>query len=414
MNFTRISRVLQVVCLIILVAGLGWVNAQSDEFNEGDKVLVAGVAQVVTIYAEPSTDSAILEATVSGVTLTIAGGSEKTSEGLWWQVTSPLGNKGWLLAELNGKPILQLVDQKSSTHAILTPVIEIAASPNVESSSGQIGDSISVLGDLDFVLVYQDSSESAAILEAVTSGTKLAILAEPRLIDDVEWWNVRTPSGANGWIPSVVDGKRVLSTPGGVVVSGGLIEIGSKVTVFTETYLLIHQNASESSDVLEAAVKDIKLEIIGGPEIVDNETWWQVRSITGNEGWVLQNIDGKPVLYPDGSLLPQTPTPMPTATPLPTETPSPTPIVCPGSLPANLLVGERARVTPGKANNLRNRATIDGGLLDQIPSGDTMMVVGGPECADGYTWWKVEYRGRTGWTAQGDNKEYWLEPVLTG
>jgi hypothetical protein len=38
-------------------------------------------------------------------------------------------------------------------------------------------------------------------------------------------------------------------------------------------------------------------------------------------------------------------------------------------------------------------------------------VVGGPACADGYIWWNIRTReGTLGWSAEGDRREYFMEP----
>jgi hypothetical protein len=44
-----------------------------------------------------------------------------------------------------------------------------------------------------------------------------------------------------------------------------------------------------------------------------------------------------------------------------------------------------------------------------------MKVIEGPVCADGLIFWKVENNSipdGTGWTAEGDGAEYWLEPYV--
>jgi hypothetical protein len=115
-------------------------------------------------------------------------------------------------------------------------------------------------------------------------------------------------------------------------------------------------------------------------------------------------------LTPTNTLTPsETPTPTNTAT----FTPSPTSVLCEGSLPSRLYAGIRGRVTPGgDSNNLRPRPNTSTELLAQIQPGDEFDVVGGPECAQGFLWWEVEYFGITGWTVESDDEDYWLEPII--
>jgi hypothetical protein len=85
---------------------------------------------------------------------------------------------------------------------------------------------------------------------------------------------------------------------------------------------------------------------------------------------------------------------------------------CPGSLPPRLVVGELGLVTPGDANNVRSAASSSAELIAQIPAGDTFIILEGPVCSDGYTWWKVDHKGLEGWTVEGTADSYWLEPVM--
>ena len=34
------------------------------------------------------------------------------------------------------------------------------------------------------------------------------------------------------------------------------------------------------------------------------------------------------------------------------------------------------------------------------------MVLSGPVCANGLTWWQVNYRGMIGWTVEGQNGQH--------
>jgi uncharacterized protein YraI len=83
---------------------------------------------------------------------------------------------------------------------------------------------------------------------------------------------------------------------------------------------------------------------------------------------------------------------------------------CTGTLPPRLTVGGQGRVTPGAPNKIRSVPTLAGAQIGNIPGEGIFSVIGGPQCADGFLWWQVNYQGVTGWTANGDGTEYWVEP----
>ena len=83
---------------------------------------------------------------------------------------------------------------------------------------------------------------------------------------------------------------------------------------------------------------------------------------------------------------------------------------CPGAPPVRLRVGMTARVTPGLPNKIRSQPATGAAEVGSIPGEGIFSVTGGPTCADGYTWWQVNYQGLIGWTASGTAQEYWVEP----
>ncbi|MBK8026336.1 MAG: SH3 domain-containing protein [Chloroflexi bacterium] len=105
-----------------------------------------------------------------------------------------------------------------------------------------------------------------------------------------------------------------------------------------------------------------------------------------------------------------------TSTPRPTPTQQPTPeptrvVDCLGTLPSRLEPGDWAQVTPGDPNTLRARPDIDSNRVGRIPAEGEFLVLEGPECADGYAWYRVNYAGAVGWTAEGDRSGYWLVEI---
>lgn len=74
-----------------------------------------------------------------------------------------------------------------------------------------------------------------------------------------------------------------------------------------------------------------------------------------------------------------------------------TPAACSEPLP--LAPGMYAYNRPGVF--IRNLPSVSGGQLEYYNRSYTLLVTGGPVCADGYNWWQVEGPGNPGWVAEG-------------
>jgi len=63
-----------------------------------------------------------------------------------------------------------------------------------------------------------------------------------------------------------------------------------------------------------------------------------------------------------------------------------------------------------------NRVRIGPGLgfdaKGLVKPGQVMQVIGGPICSGESVWWKivVKYTELTGWVAEADSEQYWIEP----
>jgi hypothetical protein len=87
---------------------------------------------------------------------------------------------------------------------------------------------------------------------------------------------------------------------------------------------------------------------------------------------------------------------------------------CEGAPAPRLTPGTTARVTDGPSNNVRSRPNLASSRVGQLPGGAVFTVLDGPQCADGYVWWEIEYQDITGWTVEGIEGEYYLLPALGG
>lgn len=97
----------------------------------------------------------------------------------------------------------------------------------------------------------------------------------------------------------------------------------------------------------------------------------------------------------------------PTRTPIfPTEIPSPTPLA--------LHVGGMALVsnTEGRVLRGRREPSLKSPAAAAFKEGEQVRVLDGPVEADGYTWWRVEGQGGSGWSAQQSQENVvWLQPI---
>ena len=82
-----------------------------------------------------------------------------------------------------------------------------------------------------------------------------------------------------------------------------------------------------------------------------------------------------------------------------------------GVLPPRLTVGRVAHISPdGFPNNLRSVPGESGQLIGEIPAGAEFTVVDGPRCASNISFWRVDYNEFQGWTAEGQDTEYFIIP----
>lgn len=128
-----------------------------------------------------------------------------------------------------------------------------------------------------------------------------------------------------------------------------------------------------------------------------------------------------PTLEPSlTSTLPVPPSPTltltPTLSPSPSQTGEPqgTWQPCAGIYPSRLHVGGKAYVAydPPLPNRVRVQPNTDSPVLGFLQPGDRMDILEGPVCSNQWIWWRVRAHstGMTGWTAEGDETDYWLVP----
>jgi len=94
-----------------------------------------------------------------------------------------------------------------------------------------------------------------------------------------------------------------------------------------------------------------------------------------------------------------------------TPTPTPDPLCTQWT---RLKVDEYVRMVDTVSNRVRSLPQKGDNIIGMINPGTVVKVLEGPVCADGLVFWRVavdSIPGGSGWTAEGDGQNYWLEPV---
>ena len=150
--------------------------------------------------------------------------------------------------------------------------------------------------------------------------------------------------------------------------------------------------------------KDSVVKVSSNAKCFHNEFYWYVQCANSNcQGWV-------PEMGSQGTYLEPIEQLAPTSAPDTIQIPA-----CAGTKPTRLHVGMNAEVTTsGMAPQLSIRAqpSMSAEKVHVIAAGRDMVILQGPVCADNSYWWYIRSeQGFEGWAREGDNEDYWIDPL---
>lgn len=145
------------------------------------------------------------------------------------------------------------------------------------------------------------------------------------------------------------------------------LSIGVGSVAFLRPGTTIRYQATDSSAWMGYNTESVTVEILDGPVCNQNRIWWKVAGLgLQNSGWVKEFI-------PDiGYLV------------IPAENEAPNPCIA----DTTLAIGRPAEVYLN--TRIRTAAGLDSVTQTIVSAGETVLVLGGPECVDGWRWWQVQ------------------------
>ena len=162
--------------------------------------------------------------------------------------------------------------------------------------------------------------------------------------------------------------------------------MGQAARVSAPTTLNVRGAPNTDSQTIVRLNTGRRVQIVDGPVSADGYTWWKVDDRTGNVGWVADGNGQIPWLNPStGEARPVDRAPQ---------------------------VGDRVVVSVPQLK-VRTLPAIGGSFLAYATLDQQYSVVGGPQSADGYKWYRVRSDDGDveGWAADGDDRQRWLSPL---
>jgi hypothetical protein len=237
-----------------------------------------------------------------------------------------------------------------------------------------------------------------ASLGLIPGGNIFEIITGPVCFDNTAWWQV-VHLGRLGWVAEGSGSIYWLEpafnypTPTPFATQPSICQMPPRLTVGATAQVTFGpSNTLRASPGFSGAATGqlaggTMVRVFSGPRCVDGINWWEVGEPFVFAGWTAEGQNGEYWLVS---------------------------VVCPNGLVSRLAPNRTARVTPGTPNNLRDQpptGAVTSNVIGQIPGGAGFTIISGPQCgADGLMYWQVNYNGVIGWTAEGDQGVYWLEP----
>lgn len=283
---------------------------------------------------------------------------------------------------------------------------------------------------------------SSGVIDVLRTDTTGTVIGGSSRADGYTWWQIRTSTGAVGWV--VEDFLAKTSPP------ASQFRIGDGFTLTTATNR--RRAAGLSAGVIDVLPVNTTGTIIGGSSAADGYVWWQVRTAAGAVGWVVEAFMQKTAAPPSNKFvindavrvtetLNLRSSASTSGSVIAVMQPGTTGTVVGGPTSANGYIWWRLRTTSGalgwavqdwlekttsttptnkfavndrigvtEAVNLRTSASTSGSVIAVLPAGTTGVVVGGPSTGSGYTWYRIQTGAGTGWSVQ----DWWEETSAAG
>lgn len=166
--------------------------------------------------------------------------------------------------------------------------------------------------------VRDTASRDGALVGEIPGGESFTVLDGPVCADGFNWWHIEynglagwtvEGSGSEYWVEPFATVAIAASSDPAEATAGetgfgfqppipaiNVLEVGAQARIInddpdSETIALtIRAEPGRNGAPVAQAIEGDLLEIIGGPEIADDMRWWQVQTLAGTQGWIIEGL----------------------------------------------------------------------------------------------------------------------------
>ncbi|GEM_PF-991418 len=234
-----------------------------------------------------------------------------------------------------------------------------------------------------------DFNETESALLIGTSGTSPRIVWVGDEDPTTEYFTTEayTPWGSLG---AGVSDSTGGSSSGSSVDAISVLTVGGQATIRTTDgdALNVRSGSGTGFAIVVKVEPGSVVDLLEGPQPADGYVWWRIRLASGQEGWAVESAENEITLVPGAG----------------TFVPSNVNQAANPSVSSALAINDSAYVAlTGRidALRLRNQPSTSGGVVQLMPNGTPVTIIGGPTNADGFTWWQLRAAdGSVGWAAE--------------
>ncbi|MGH2560382.1 MAG: SH3 domain-containing protein, partial [Thermomicrobiales bacterium] len=236
-------------------------------------------------------------------------------------------------------------------------VAMVAGARLAAAADFSIGDTAVV--DSEELNLRAEPTIDGEIVAVATAGTVGAVLDGPVTADDYNWYQIELDDGTVGWAAGDLMSLLGAIDPGLTSGTAAVVAVGP---------LNLRADASLAADTVGTMDPGTVVTVVSGPVTADDLPWYELDAGDLGAGWAV------------GGFLAST-----------DEAPT-------TGAATGITIGAVVAVD-ADGLNLRDDATLAGGVIDVLPFGARALVLDGPITADDLDWYQLETELGTGWSA---------------